>query len=58
MINMPYIKFVVLRNNYITRVGVLRKARWRDIEQVNLRGNWFVEYGRINEICGATSNGI
>lgn len=48
MIKVPHIKSIVLRNNYITRVGSLRRGKWRDIEEINLEGNRFVEYGRIN----------
>lgn len=36
MIKLPHIKSIVLRNNYITRVGALRRGKWKDIEEINL----------------------
>ena len=47
---LPHVKSIVLKNNYITNIGSLKKGKWKDIEQIDLQGNHFIQWGRINEI--------
>ena len=42
MVKLPYVKSIVLRNNYITNINTLRKGKWKDIEQIDLEGNYFI----------------
>lgn len=33
---LPHVKSIVLKNNYITNIGSLKKGKWKDIEQIDL----------------------